>query len=193
MIYNEYAQVLETENPETGELYQPDDMVVIDYNEVGTAMLQDAVHARASWLAEEGNEDIATRFLAGVFKGWAYCRDNPDECVQFTVDAGSTLGLGHQRWMMNEINALIWPSPGRHRRDADGDVGHDGRDHARRRPHQRAARRRRLAQRPDRSRLGAPARQGVDLNGEGFTKADRRGRPRRRVTASPTRRQPPGS
>jgi len=111
MIYNEYAQVLETENPATGELYQPEDLVVIDYNEVGTAMLQDAVHARASWLAEEGNEDIATRFLAGVFKGWAYCRDNPADCVQFTVDAGSTLGLGHQNWMMNEINALIWPSP----------------------------------------------------------------------------------
>jgi NitT/TauT family transport system substrate-binding protein len=111
MIYNEYAQVLETENPETGELYQPEDLVVIDYNEVGTAMLQDAVHARASWLAEEGNEEIAAKFLAGVFKGWAYCRDNPEDCVQFTVDAGSTLGLGHQRWMMNEINALIWPSP----------------------------------------------------------------------------------
>jgi NitT/TauT family transport system substrate-binding protein len=111
MIYNEYAQVLETVNPATGELYQPEDLVVIDYNEVGTAMLQDAVHARASWLAEEGNEDIATRFLAGVFKGWAHCRDNPEECVQFTVDAGSTLGLGHQNWMMNEINPLIWPSP----------------------------------------------------------------------------------
>ena len=59
----------------------------------------------------DGNEDIATRFLAGVYKGWAFCRDNPEECVQFTVDAGSTLGLGHQRWMMNEINPLIWPSP----------------------------------------------------------------------------------
>jgi NitT/TauT family transport system substrate-binding protein len=111
MIYNEYAQVLETVNPDTGELYQPEDLVVIDYNDVGTAMLQDAVHARASWLAEEGNEDIAAAFLAGVFTGWAYCRDNPEECVGFTVDAGSTLGLGHQRWMMNEINALIWPSP----------------------------------------------------------------------------------
>ncbi len=111
MIYNEYAQVLETENPATGALYQPEDLVVIDYNEVGTAMLQDAIHARASWLAEEGNEEIATKFLAGAFKGWAFCRDNPAECVQFTVDAGSTLGLGHQNWMMNEINALIWPSP----------------------------------------------------------------------------------
>ena len=32
-------------------------------------MLQDAVLARASWLAEAGNEDIATRFLAGVVQG----------------------------------------------------------------------------------------------------------------------------
>ena len=32
-------------------------------------MLQDAVHARAAWLAEEGNEDIATRFLAGIVPG----------------------------------------------------------------------------------------------------------------------------
>jgi len=111
MIYNEYAQVLETTNPKTGKLYQPSDLTVIDYNQVGTAMLQDAIHARASWLAEAGNEDIAVKFLVGAFQGWMYCRDNPDACVQYTVDAGSTLGLGHQKWMMNEINALIWPSP----------------------------------------------------------------------------------
>jgi NitT/TauT family transport system substrate-binding protein len=111
MIYNEYAQVLETENPETGELYQPEDMVVIDYNDVGTAMLQDAIWARESWLAEEGNEDIATRFLAASFQGWMHCRDNPDECAEIVANNGSILGTGHQAWMMNEINALIWPSP----------------------------------------------------------------------------------
>jgi NitT/TauT family transport system substrate-binding protein len=111
MIYNEYAQVLEAENPDTGELYQPEDMNVIDYNEVGTAMLQDAIFARASWLAEEGNEDIAERFLRASFRGWIHCRENPDDCIEFTVNAGSTLGTGHQTWMMNEINALIWPSP----------------------------------------------------------------------------------
>ena len=111
MIYNEYAQVLEAENPETGELYQPEDLNVIDYNEVGTAMLQDAIFARASWLAEEGNEDIAERFLRASFRGWIYCRDNPEDCVEYTTAAGSTLGAGHQAWMMNEINTLIWPSP----------------------------------------------------------------------------------
>ena len=111
MIYNEYAQLLETKNPDTGELYTEDDINVIDYNDVGTAMLQDAVWARAAWLAEGDNEDIATRFLRASFKGWIYCRDNAAACEQFVVDNGSTLGAGHQKWMMNEINALIWPSP----------------------------------------------------------------------------------
>jgi NitT/TauT family transport system substrate-binding protein len=111
MIYNEYAQLLETKNPETGELYTEDDINVIDYNEVGTAMLQDAVWARAAWLAEGDNEDVATKFLRASFKGWIYCRDNAAACEKFVVDNGSTLGAGHQKWMMNEINALIWPSP----------------------------------------------------------------------------------
>jgi len=111
MIYNEYAQVLEAENPDTGELYQPEDMTVIDYNDVGTAMLQDALFSRAAWLAEDGNEDVAERFLRASFRGWIHCRDNPDECIEYTVSAGSTLGAGHQAWMMNEINPLIWPSP----------------------------------------------------------------------------------
>jgi NitT/TauT family transport system substrate-binding protein len=110
MIYNEYAQVLEATNPATNALYQPEDLNVIDYNEVGTAMLQDALFARAAWLAEPGNEDIATRFLRASFRGWIYCRDHATECIQYTVDAGSTLGAGHQAWMMNEINPLIWPS-----------------------------------------------------------------------------------
>ena len=60
MIYNEYAQVLEAKNPETGELYKPTDLNVINYNDVGTAMLQDALFARASWLAagrQRGHRD----------------------------------------------------------------------------------------------------------------------------------------
>ena len=111
MIYNEYAQMLEATNPETGELYQATDLNVINYNDEGTAMLQDALFARASWLAEAGNEEVATNFLKASFQGWIYCRDNPDDCIQYTVNAGSTLGAGHQAWMMNEINPLIWPSP----------------------------------------------------------------------------------
>jgi NitT/TauT family transport system substrate-binding protein len=112
MIYNEYAQVLEATNPKTNALWQASDLNVIDYNQVGTAMLQDAIWARDAWLKEPGNADIATRFLRASFQGWMFCRDNADKCVQYTTDAGSTLGAGHQAWMMNEINPLVWPSAG---------------------------------------------------------------------------------
>ena len=111
MIYNEYAQVLETTNPETGQLYSPDDLNIINWNDYRVAMLQDAIFARKAWLDQGSNKDIAVRFIRASLKGWIYCRDHPDDCVQYTTDAGSQLGAGHQKWMMNEINALIWPSP----------------------------------------------------------------------------------
>ena len=111
MIYNEYAQLLEKENPDTGDLFQPEDLNVLDYNDHGTAMLQDALWARESWLAEEGNEDVAVRFLRASFRGWIYCRENPDDCVQYSLDQGSLWQTGHLAWMMNEVNALVWPAP----------------------------------------------------------------------------------
>lgn len=111
MIYNEYAQVLEAKNPDTGDLYKPEDLNVIDWNQAGSAMLQDAIFARASWLKQAGNEDVAVRFLKATFKGWIYCRDHPDDCVGYVLETGTTLGKGHQAWQMNEVNPLIWPSP----------------------------------------------------------------------------------
>ncbi len=112
MIYNEYAQVLEAINPETGELYQPEDFNVINYEEEGVGMLQDASWADESRLADEPEyRDQAVRFVAASLQGWAYCRDNPAECATIVTDAGSTLGESHQLWMMNEVNKLIWPAP----------------------------------------------------------------------------------
>ena len=112
MIYNEYAQVLEAVNPETGELYQPEDLSVIDYNHesVATAMLQDGLWVTADWIAEEGNEDIATRFLTATFQGWIHCLENFDECVDVVLANGSTLGASHQQWQLNEILGLIFPA-----------------------------------------------------------------------------------
>lgn len=111
MTYNEYAQVLEAVNEETGELYTAEDLIVIDYNDVGTAMLQDHVFALGSWLEEDGNEDIAVRFLAASYKGWQFCRDEFDACVDVVLNNGPTLGQSHMAWQLNEVNKLIWPSP----------------------------------------------------------------------------------
>ncbi|HUN22415.1 MAG TPA: ABC transporter substrate-binding protein [Anaerolineales bacterium] len=109
MTYNEYAQLLEAVNPDTGELYKPEDFTVVNYNDIGTAMLQDHVFARADYLKD--NEDVAVRFLKASFQGWMFCRDSFDECVDIVLQNGPTLGESHMRWQLNEINALVWPSP----------------------------------------------------------------------------------
>ncbi len=111
MIYNEYAQVLEAKNPTTGALYQPDDMNIVSMESAGTAMLQDAIFASQAWLAKSGNEDVAVKFLRASFKGWQYCRDNAASCVDIVLKSDAKLPKGHQTWMLNEINGLIWPSP----------------------------------------------------------------------------------
>jgi NitT/TauT family transport system substrate-binding protein len=110
MTYNELAQVLEQENPDTGELYTLDDLNVLKMSDQGTGALEDGVFVRGDWIQDEANQDIATRFLKASFKGWIFCRDNPDDCLQIVLDNGPTLGEGHQNWQLNEINKLIWPN-----------------------------------------------------------------------------------
>jgi NitT/TauT family transport system substrate-binding protein len=145
-IYDGYAQILEATNPDTHVPYQPTEFDVINYHDEGTAMLQDAIFARSSWLGQEGNEVVATNFLKATFQGWMFCRDHPADCVESVVAAGvgvapeasaspgasgsaasapasaapaasgseapSRLRAGHEAWAMNEVNPLIWPSPG---------------------------------------------------------------------------------
>jgi len=111
MSYNEYAQVLEATNPATGKLYQPSDFHVINWNDAGTAMLQDAIWANTEKLANPAYQDTTTKFITASLEGWIYCRDNPESCRDIVVKAGSKLGASHQLWQVNEINKLIWPSP----------------------------------------------------------------------------------
>lgn len=112
MTYNEYAQVLEAVNPDTGELYTADDFNVVSYEDVGVGMLQDAIWADGAKLASDAAyKDTAIKFVAASIEGWAYCRDNVEACRDIVVAKGSKLGASHQLWQMNEVNKLIWPSP----------------------------------------------------------------------------------
>lgn len=111
LIYNWYGRLLGEVNPATGELYQESDLNLIDMNELGTAMLQDHIIARADWLAQDGNEEIALALLKATLRGWIHCRDNADDCVRILRDINPTLGESHQKWQMNEVNKLIWPAP----------------------------------------------------------------------------------
>jgi NitT/TauT family transport system substrate-binding protein len=111
MTYNEYAQVLETVNPATGTLYTAGDLNVINWNDDGTAMLQDAIWADAEKLASDSAYQSQTvKFIKASIKGWIYVRDNAAKSADIVTAAGSTLGTSHQLWMTNEVNKLIWPS-----------------------------------------------------------------------------------
>jgi NitT/TauT family transport system substrate-binding protein len=102
--------VLETKDPKTGKLYSIDQLNVFMMSDLGTGALEDGIFVRDDWIQDENNQDIAKRFLKASFRGWIYCRDNPDACVDIVLANGPTLGAGHQAWQMNEINALIWPA-----------------------------------------------------------------------------------
>ena len=115
MTYNELAQVLETVNPDTGELYTLDDLDVIYYEDTDGAMLQDAIWADTERLAEDpAYADAAVRFLKAIIKGWLYARDNVEEAADIVWDVASTAELAypvgpvHQLWQLNEVNKLIW-------------------------------------------------------------------------------------
>ncbi len=115
MTYNELAQVLETVNPDTGELYTLDDLDVIYYDDTEGAMLQDALWADTKRLEDDpAYADAAVRFLKAVAKGWLYARDNPEDAAAIVYDIASNaeaafpVGPVHQLWMMNEVNKLIW-------------------------------------------------------------------------------------
>jgi len=116
MTYNEWAQILETVNPATGELYTPEDFDVVSYEDTEGAMLQDALWADTARLDDPAYADATVRFLKAVTKGWIYARDNPTEAATITYDAAIAAGEGgafpvgpnHQLWQMNEVNKLIW-------------------------------------------------------------------------------------
>ncbi|MGB3909331.1 MAG: ABC transporter substrate-binding protein [Pseudolysinimonas sp.] len=114
MTYNEWAQVLEVVNPDTGELYQPEDFNVISYEDTAGAMLQDAIWADTARLDDPAYADAAVRFLKAIIRGWVYARDNPEDAAAIVYDAAINaeaafpVGPVHQLWQMNEVNKLIW-------------------------------------------------------------------------------------
>ena len=103
MTYNELAQVLETG-------VKLSQINVIKMQNVGTGMLEDGLFSTATWLKSAANQAIAVKFIAASLAGWIYCRDHQAECVQLTLKEGPTLPKGHQTWMMNQIDELVWPN-----------------------------------------------------------------------------------
>jgi len=114
MTYNELAQLFETVNPATGELYTEDDVDIVYYEETEGAMLQDAIWADTQRLeTDPAYADAAVRFLTAITRGWIYAHDHVEESATIAYDAaiagnGFPVGPVHQLWQLNEVNKLIW-------------------------------------------------------------------------------------
>ncbi|MBK9711959.1 MAG: ABC transporter substrate-binding protein [Kouleothrix sp.] len=107
MTYNELYQVLSAG-------HTIDELNIIDYNKEGTAMPEDGIFVSQEWLDKDAkNKDIAARFLRASFKGWEYCRDNVDACVDIVLknDASGVMTKDAQKWQMVEVNKLVWGDP----------------------------------------------------------------------------------
>ena len=107
MTYNELYQVLSAG-------HKIDELNIIDYNKEGTAMPEDGIFTSQEWLGKDPkNKDIAARFLRASFKGWEYCRDNVDACVDIVLknDASGVMTKEAQKWQMVEVNKLVWGDP----------------------------------------------------------------------------------
>ena len=100
MVYNEYAQALAGAGDR--------EIAVFDFNEEGTNTLENALIVTRDWA--DANPQLAEGFVKATIKGWIYCRDNPQACIDIVLAAGPALPENYQTWQMNEINKMIWPS-----------------------------------------------------------------------------------
>jgi NitT/TauT family transport system substrate-binding protein len=100
MRYNEYAQALAGAKGR--------EITLFDFGADGTSVMEDTIATTREWVT--ANPDVVKNYLKATMKGWMYCRDNPDACVQIVLKNGSALQENFQTWQMNEVNKLMWPS-----------------------------------------------------------------------------------
>ena len=112
MTYNELAQVLETKNPKTGKLYKPSDLNVIKMDDAGTgdARGRRLRPRRLDQGQDEPGDGEEASWPRASTAGSTAAATSPS-ARRSCSNNGPTLGKGHQTWMMNEINALVWPAP----------------------------------------------------------------------------------
>ncbi|CUU54649.1 NitT/TauT family transport system substrate-binding protein [Parafrankia irregularis] len=99
--YNEVGQVIAGGVPAS-------DLNVYSYEDDDTATLEMQIFADSAYTAK--NPDTAAAFVAASLKGWAYCRDNADECAKLPGKYGSVTPVDFMTWSVNEYNKVLWPA-----------------------------------------------------------------------------------
>lgn len=100
MTYNEYGLLLEAGLKES-------ELNVINMDDEGVAMLEDALFVNADWIAK--NEDLYVRFLRASIKGWAEASADPEAAGKTVYDVDKSVSLDHQVYMAKEVAKLVVP------------------------------------------------------------------------------------
>jgi NitT/TauT family transport system substrate-binding protein len=79
------------------------------YTQDGTSTLEDALFENGAYMQQ--NPAVSAKFVAASLKGWVYCRNNPNACVNMVDKAGAGGSKKFNQWSMNQFNQLLWPAP----------------------------------------------------------------------------------
>jgi NitT/TauT family transport system substrate-binding protein len=102
MTYNELGTVI---NSYDGAYGYGDSVKWIDFNDEGTAMLEDNIFCTREFA--ENNPNTVKAFLSASLKGWKYACENPEEAAQIVTEYGSTVSDEHQLYMAKEVKKLV--------------------------------------------------------------------------------------
>lgn len=99
--------MLEATNPATGAHCTADDLTTIDWNDEGTAMLQDANQAHTSSHADAASRVRTVSLVPADPTGRPRARTTPEVARDRVVASGSTLGDSHQLWQTTESTTPV--------------------------------------------------------------------------------------
>ncbi len=105
MWYNEYHTIINSG-------YDADDLQPFFLKDYGFDIPEDGIYCMAStW---EKNPELCQNFVDATMQGWVYAFENPEEALTIVIEAMKNAhvpaNLAHQRWMLNTMEKIIFPS-----------------------------------------------------------------------------------
>eukprot|EP00873_Tetraselmis_striata_P026539 jgi/Tetstr1/446803/TSEL_034283.t1 len=121
MAYNELGRLLLLTDDQGNFKYTintpgaPENVMVYSAYTIDNLLLpEDGLMIHAAFAENKVYHDQVTKFLTAAFKGWIYCRDNEEACVNIIApNYGNTKQqIEHtlQIWQLREVNRVMWPA-----------------------------------------------------------------------------------
>jgi NitT/TauT family transport system substrate-binding protein len=105
MWYNEYHTIINSG-------LNPDELTTFPFHEHGLNFPEDGIYTLEKIYKRD--PDLACTFVKSSIEGWLYAFSNPDEALdimlKYISQAGIPANRTHQKWMLNRMKDLIFPS-----------------------------------------------------------------------------------